>query len=190
MLYGSILKFGPEGGKILPERESCAAARTKDPEDQKKCRRHWGVDRSIRREGSVVCNHAWGGKEILVQGARWIFPGASPQPCWYDRPILYMCTCDSSRFDVDGFGRVFFPDACQFRVGVLDTNGNLIAWFGSYGNMDSAGPASTVPNPEIAFCWPWLVCVEDGHAYVGDRLNRRVVAVKVDYAAQETCSVP
>ena len=37
--------------------------------------------------------------------------------------------------------------------------------------------------------WPWLVCVEAGHAYVGDRLNRRVVAVKLDYAAEEVCPV-
>ncbi len=190
LLYGSILKFGPEGGKILPEKQYCGAAHTKDPEDARKCRRHWQQDRSLPREGSVLCNHGWGGKEILVQGARWIFSGASPQPDWYDRPMLYMCNCDSSRFDVDGFGRVFFPDACQFRAGVLDTNGNLVAWFGSYGNQDSAGPGSKAPQPEIAFYWPWLVCVDDGRAYVGDRLNRRVVAVKLDYAAEAACPVP
>ncbi len=32
-----------------------------------------------------------------------------------------ICQCESARFDVDGYGRSFFPDAARFRIGVLDT---------------------------------------------------------------------
>jgi hypothetical protein len=100
-----------------------------------------------------------------------------------------VCLCESPRFDVDGYGRCFFPDAAGFRVGVLDTGGNLLKWFGSYGNVDSAGPKSRVPTPEIAFHWPYSICVDDRVVYVGDRLNRRVTAVKLEYAAEETVPV-
>lgn len=90
--------------------------------------------------------------------------------------------CESPRFDVDGYGRCFFPDAARFRCGVLDANGNLIVWFGDYGNADSAGPGSAVPSPAIPFCWPYTIeAGDDGMVYVGDRMNRRVVAVRLSH---------
>jgi len=75
-------------------------------------------------------------------------------------------------------------------VGVLDTAGNLVSWFGSYGNQDSAGRGSAVPTPEIPFCWPYTVAVSDDAVYVGDRLNRRVVKVRLDYRTEQTSAVP
>jgi hypothetical protein len=75
-------------------------------------------------------------------------------------------------------------------VGVLDTAGNLIAWFGAYGNQDSAGPGSLVPVPAIPMAWPQSVAVDDSTAYIGDRLNRRVVRVRLRYAAEATCELP
>jgi hypothetical protein len=97
--------------------------------------------------------------------------------------------CESPRFDVDGFGRSFFPDACQFRVGVIDTAGNEICWFGSYGNQDSAGPNSDIPTPDIPLYWPQAVAVGDDALYIGDRLNRRIVRVKLTYKAEATCLI-
>jgi len=91
---------------------------------------------------------------------------------------------------VDGFGRSFFPDAGRCRVGVVDTAGNELTWFGKYGNQDSGGPASAVPTPEIPLWWPQAVAVGDDAVYIGDRLNRRVVRVKLLYAAEETRDVP
>jgi hypothetical protein len=39
--------------------------------------------------------------------------------------------------------------------------------------------------------WPYTVAVaDDGMVYVGDRLNRRVLAVRLNHAAEETCLVP
>jgi len=160
-IYGSIAKFGPEGGLI---RQGC---------------------------GGVECNYNVG-LITEVKGAQWIVPGASNVPSWrtgkpYIKPDI--CLCESPRMDVDGFGRSFFPDAGRFRVGVLDTGGNPICTFGTYGNQDSAGPGSLVPVPEIPFCWVQAVAVGDEAAYVGDRLNRRVVRVKLSYAAEAACDI-
>ena len=90
---------------------------------------------------------------------------------------------------MDGFGRCFFPDAGRARVGVVDTAGNEVTWFGSYGNVDSAGPGSMKPMPPIPLWWPQAVAVDDRAVYVGDRLNRRIVCVKIAYQIEETCKV-
>lgn len=159
LIYGSIVKFGPEGGVIRPN------------------------------IGGVACNYAWG-THIEVKGAHWMFSGASPVVSWRVPGTPDICNCESPRFDVDGYGRSFFTDAARFRVGMLDTNGNLIGWFGSYGNADSAGPDSKVPTPEIPFYWPYHVSADEGELYVGDRLNRRVVHVRLTHAVVETAAIP
>ncbi|MFC1479492.1 hypothetical protein ACFL6F_02745 [Planctomycetota bacterium] len=93
-----------------------------------------------------------------------------------------ICLCDPACFDVDGFGRSFFADAGRCRVGILDTNGNLVSWFGTYGNADSSvGKDSS----EIGFSWPQAVTVGDQAVYVSDRLNRRIVSVSLRYHAEE-----
>ena len=160
LIYGSIVKFGPEGGQIG------------------------------EKIGGVECRYGHD-RAIEVKGARWINSEASPVPSWNmpkGQPgTLNICTCDPYFFDVDGFGRSFFADAGRCRVGVLDTNGNLLRWFGTYGNADSSTGANT---SEIGFCWPQSVAVGDRTAYISDRLNRRIVAVNLDYAATETAVVP
>jgi hypothetical protein len=164
--------------------------------------------------GGVECNYNTN-LTTEVKGAKWIVPGASNVPSWrtgkpYVKPDI--CLCESPRFDVDGFGRSFYPDAGRFRVGVLDTGGNAVCTFGTYGNQDSPlrnadlgvrngtasgrGPAAGTPqsavrNPqlEIPLCWPHAVAVGDEAVYVGDRLNRRVVRVKIGYAAEATVGI-
>jgi len=128
------------------------------------------------------------GLETEVKGAKWIFYGASSVPSWRQ---MYpdTCLCEAGQFDVDEYGRSFFADALRFRVGMLDAGGNLIGWFGEYGNVDSAGPKSKVPAPAIPVLWPENVAAGNGMVYVGDRLNRRVAAVKLGHAAEETCEV-
>ena len=152
LLYGSIAKFGPEGGEIRPG------------------------------AGGVTCNYAWG-TETDVKGARWIFSGASNVPSWRTKGTPDICLCESSRFDVDGFGRSFFPDAGLFRVGILDTNGNLIGWVGTYGNPDADGS-------DVPLWWPHAVSVGDQALFIADRLNRRVVRVELAYRAEATASIP
>jgi len=162
LMYGCIVKFGPEGG-------------------------------AIRKGAGGVPMHYGVSNKTEIKGAKWIYYGASVVPSWrtgppYDLPDT--CLCESPWFDVDGFGRSFFPDACRFRVGVLDAAGNLVCTFGAYGNQDSGGPESAVPVPEIPFCWPQAVAVGDEAAYVADRLNRRIVRVKLDYDAEATVPLP
>ena len=55
--------------------------------------------------------------------------------------------------------------------------------------MDSRGPGSPVPESEIPFGWPLSVDCAGGRAYVADLVNRRVVAVKFEHAAEESCEV-
>jgi len=159
LMYGSIVKFGPEGGEI----------RT-------------GI-------GGTPVSYGYGNK-TEVKGAKWMVFGASNVPSWRTKRTPDVCLCESPRFDVDDFGRSFFPDVCRFRIGVIDTAGNAICFFGSYGNQDSAGPKSAIPAPAIPLYWANAVAVGDEAVYVGDRLNRRVVRVKLTYAAEATCPVP
>jgi DNA-binding beta-propeller fold protein YncE len=163
LLYGCIVKFGPEGGEIKAGNGGAP------------------VDLGYL-EGKGA------GMSSAIKGARWIYFGASPVPNWRLQ-FPDTCLCESPRFDVDPYGRSFFPDAARFRMGVLDANGNEVTWFGSYGNADSAGPKSAVPVPAIPFYWPYMVEVNDGVVYVGDRMNRRVVVVRLGHAAEETCEV-
>jgi hypothetical protein len=152
LLYGSIAKFGPDGGEIRPG------------------------------AGGIPCNYAWG-TETEVKGARWIVPGASNVPSWRTKGTPDICLCESSRFDVDGFGRSFFPDAGLFRMGILDTNGNSIGWVGTYGNPDSGGA-------DVPLWWPHAVTVGDKAAFIADRLNRRVVRLELGYRAEGTVAIP
>jgi hypothetical protein len=48
---------------------------------------------------------------------------------------------------------------------------------------------SPFAKPEIAFAWVNGVAVTDRHAYVTDGINKRILRVKLDYAATETCEI-
>jgi len=124
--------------------------------------------------------------ETNMQGALWYHYGASPFTHKY---AFNDCNCQSARFDVDDFGRAFFPDVGRFRVGVLDTNGNFLTDFGRYGNRDCGGPDSRIPEPEIAFAYPYTVAVSRTHVFVGDLLNSRIAKLRLAYTLEETADV-
>jgi hypothetical protein len=134
----------------------------------------------------MVCNFGHG-RRIEVKGAEWIFSGASTVSSWATPKkapgTVTVCLCEAACFDVDEFGRSFFADAGRCQVGMIDTAGNEIGWFGTYGNQDSL-------KPKIALAWPQAVAVGNGCVYVGDRVNRRIVRVKLDYATSETAAIP
>ena len=138
-------------------------------------------------EGGVPVEYSWASK-TRVKGAKWMHFGASPVVSWRNG-APDVCFCESPRFDLDLHSRIFFPDAARFRVGVLDSAGNEICTFGAYGNPDSAGSKSAIPKPGIPLFWPYMIAADDGVVYVGDRLNRRVVAVRLDCAKEETCAL-
>jgi outer membrane protein assembly factor BamB len=178
-MYGSIIKFPPEGGiiwhqKTLPK--SCLGkpsdellAKPKEP-----FKRHFSSSPHLTGE---------------IQGALWTRFGYAPYSAHMSGNTSH-CMCEGSGFDVDSFGRVFFPNLGQFRVEVVDTNNNPITTFGQYGNEDSGGPAARVKKPAIPLAWPTYVAVSDRWAFVGDTVNRRVVRVKLNYKEEQTCPVP
>jgi len=67
-----------------------------------------------------------------------------------------------------------------FQPGSLS---QTVTWNGK-DDADSAGPKSTVPEPEIAFAWPTEVDYSefDGKLYVTDSVNLRVMVIRFDYA--------
>ncbi len=157
-MYGSIVKFGPKGGKI--ERGAGGKHLTGWP--------GWHKDKGA----------------VKVTGAKWMRLAISPLPA-----VNQPCVCLAARFDIDGFDRIYVPDAGRCRVTVFDTQGNELTHFGDYGNVDSAGPRSAVPGPEIPLAWPGCVATSPEAIYISDWLNVRVVRVKPTYAKTGECPV-
>jgi hypothetical protein len=200
-MYGSIIKFSPKGGMV--DWGTGYAGLNQNPfEGQPK------LDPGLKtvEMGAFVGNDERYYCTAKVTGAEWVRFGIS-------HVELFYCNCESTRFDVDLFGRVWYPDLCRFRVEVLDTNGNEITRFGGYGNAESMGPDSPVVDPqtklvrprrpddpkdlkspfaepEIAFAWLIGVGATDQYAYMGDSLNRRLLRAKLVYAAEESCPLP
>jgi DNA-binding beta-propeller fold protein YncE len=151
-MYGSIIKFGPNGGKVAAGAGGYAGGPSR--------------------------------KSMKIDGAKWVWYGVSPQP---SRKVT-KCSCQTPRFDVDAFGRVWIPDAFGFRVIVIDSSGRTIAQFGNYGNGDS-GREGGIDTPAIPFGWVHSVQVTDRAAYIPDVVNHRVVAAKLSYVAEATCAI-
>jgi hypothetical protein len=175
-MYGSILKFPPTGGIIWHQPNLPKSALGQPPAEllakpKEPFKRHFAYQPHLTGE---------------VQGALWTRFGYAPYSSHMSGNTSH-CMCEGSGFDVDPFGRVFFPNAGQFRIEVVDTNNNPITTFGKYGNEDSGGSDARVKKPDIPFAWPNYVAVSDLHAYVSDTVNRRVVRVKLGYAAEATC---
>jgi outer membrane protein assembly factor BamB len=187
-MYGSILKFPPTGGIIWHQKElpkSCVGRPPAELLSQPKqpFKRHFAYQPHLTGE---------------VQGALWTRFGYAPYSAHMSGNTSH-CMCEGSGFDVDPFGRVFFPNLGQCRIEVVDTNNNPITTFGRYGNEDDGNEGDgKVPHGKaggraadkaIPLAWPTYVAVSDRWAYVADTVNRRVVKVKLLYAAEATCAV-
>ena len=125
---------------------------------------------------------------IAPVGAKASYPGCAPLSGRWSSTIS-VCVCTKPRFDVDGFGRLYIPNAFTYKVRVVDNAGNPILRFGGYGNFDAAGPGSAEPKPEIPLGWPITAGASDRYIYVGDCLNHRVVRADKVFAAEATCKV-
>ncbi len=178
-MYGSIIKFPPSGGIVWHQKDLPRSAvgqpsaellaRPKQP-----FKRHFAYSPHLTGE---------------IQGALWTRFGYAPYSAHMSGNTSH-CMCEGSGFDVDPFGRVFFPNLGQFRIEVIDTNNNPITTFGKYGNEDSGGPGARVKKPDVPLAWPVYVAVSDRFAYVADTVDRRVVRVKLGYAQEARCAVP
>jgi NHL repeat len=160
LLYGCIVKFPAAGGAI---------------KDGDGVPMEFGIQDKRKRH-------------TKIKGADFIYFGASPFVTWR-QSFPDSCVCEGATFDVDEYGRSIFPDAGRTRCGVLDGAGNEICFFGDYGNADSAGKGSKIPDPAIPMLWPYMIEAGQGVYYVGDRLNRRVLEVRLDWTAKETVAI-
>ena len=167
-MYGSILKFGPQGGNLIglnvkgmpyevsfpglsegtitnhhsPGYGSSVYASDPVPLPD--------TARKIRIEGTNERKNT----SSYAQGAEWIVPGVGYTEDMGDMGGGGRCHCVGCDFDVDDFGRTFAPDNGRFRVTVIDTAGNAMLHFGAYGNQDCWGPDSYVVDPETKLLRP------------------------------------
>ena len=152
-VYGSILKFTPAGGTVEP-----------DP------------------EGKFIFGAAFGMIPATVKGAVWLHPGFSPMLSRIsDRRGGPGCNCRNGRFDLDGFGRLFIPDAVFGRIEVIDSNANTICFIGRRGRPD---PASGV---ELG--WPSQVAVSEEALYIADYLRYRLLRVRLSCREEREAKV-
>jgi len=178
-MYGSIVKFPASGGAIwydknrkVPDTVTGAPPAELLAKPTVKVQAHLGYSTEAQAE---------------IQGAEWYRFGFSPHTLIFTGSDT--CMCYGSGFDVDPYGRVFFPNMGQFRVEVVDTANNPITMFGKYGNQDSGGKDAAVKKPDIPMAWPLSVAASDTHVYVADDINRRVLKVRMNHAAEESCEV-
>jgi DNA-binding beta-propeller fold protein YncE len=178
---GCVLKFPPTGGAFYGGRSRQIIER-----DEKEGR---PGDPPVPAEAKPY-KTGYLNVDAAVEGAEWRYAGCSPVPAtglnWGDPA----CTCWTSRLAVDPYGRVYVPNVFRSAVEVIDSEANLIARVGRYGNADSAGPGSRVPQPPIPFAWPAFLATADGRLYVSDPVNRRVAVIAFDHDAEATCRVP
>jgi len=151
---GSVLRFGPDGGRRLKLRPG------QDPPDE---------------------------TVMGFEGVERVYPGLAPFSQWR---CDGSCVCTKPRFDVDGFGRLFIPNAITFSVTVMDNVANPLTSFGQYGNIDSQGPGSRESVPPIPLGWPTNVGVAGDHIYITDVLNHRIVRVDLEFESQVELPVP
>lgn len=87
--------------------------------------------------------------------------GLAPLPTGSRQGGSYYCICDSPRFDVDFYGRVFYPDAPGFAIGVLDTNGNPIRGIGRAAWHEHIGPGNRPAAGDLPLAWGAYVGVSE-----------------------------
>ncbi|MFH1762190.1 MAG: FlgD immunoglobulin-like domain containing protein [bacterium] len=130
---------------------------------------------SILKDASSQDYHGRNSETFKASGVTWSDFSYTSQQGGY-------CKCESPRHGLDGHDRLFMPDPLRYSVVIKDKNGNNITRFGDYGNMDSRGPASAIPQPAIPFSYPLAVAVTNKAAYVNDYYNHRIVRVNLNYA--------
>ncbi len=161
LTVGTILKFGPEGGK---DTRAHGWWERKAPEDTY----YWyqGVRHAYLNYG------CFSGVGYNTEGAE----GGG-------------CVCARSRFDLDRYDRLYVPSPVNFKVSVRDNNDNEIVRFGAYGNYDDQGAPGGKAGPAIPLGWPTAVAAGEDFIYVGDQLNCRIVRADKTWAAEAACDV-
>jgi len=175
-MWGTIIKFPPTGGAIGTG-EGTKVTIGYGGDETTQVIRHGDTRKDVTLD--------FGGTATL-SGALWQREAVSLVPLTRHTGGAYYCSCEQVRFDVDGFGRVFSPDTVRFQLVVLDTAGNLIGRFGTYGNVDS----QMVGGGALRFAWPRLVAAGEGVVYVADDLSGTILRATIAYAVEGRAQVP
>jgi len=124
------------------------------------------------------------GSRSWVEGAEWLYAGASPI-------TAVGCSCPRQHLGLDWYKRVLVPEAYRHSIGILDTNGNLIMHLGSYGNFDDApgGKDGAKPGGEdIKIMMTRFISATDNYLVYGD-WGEKLVVLKLDYHAEESVKI-
>jgi hypothetical protein len=181
-MVGSVLKFKPSGGALYPDDGRTGKVKV------------GRIELTVPEKfadglamGSIVAQESGRMEKTFIEGAVSAYPGLAPFS-GFDRSDG--CVCQTPRFDVDDYGRIYVPNALTCSVSILDDAGNEVARFGGYGNRDSAGPKSALPKPALPLAYPVAVQVSFKHIYVADSANRRVVRADLTWKAEAACPLP
>jgi hypothetical protein len=72
---------------------------------------------------------------------------------------------------------------------MLDTNGNEVLRIGRWGNMDSYGPTSPNPEPNIPLMYPSATALSKRFLYITEWRHSRILRVKLGYEAEHGSAV-
>jgi len=139
-----------------------------------------------------------GAGKMWIDGAEWFYGGVGYSGDTGAGSVK--CSCPGMRAAMDGHNRLFVPETQRCSVAVLDSDGNLIARIGRYGNVDdgvplvkAGGPASprAMGGDEVAlFYAPYVAVHSDRRLFISDIGNQRVLSVKLDYHLSHRLELP
>ena len=174
---GSVIKFRPDGGAVHPG------------DGRKGSWKNGPLALKIPDKlaaglpmGDIRTQHGTRLGSTYVEGGVRAYPGLAP---FSGHGRSDACVCQTPRFDVDDYGRIYIPNALTCSVTVVDDAGNAVARFGEYGNFDALNTA----RGAVPLAYPVAVGVSLKHIYVADSANRRVLRIDYTYAAERAAAV-
>ncbi|MCX7803779.1 MAG: hypothetical protein N3A38_01185 [Planctomycetota bacterium] len=124
--------------------------------------------------------HEGAGMKVRITGALWTYDGVSPHSAHYAS-----CTCMKASSDLDSYERSWVCSAQTCTVNVIDSNGNVMARLGGYGNVDDLKPGGP-----LFLGMPRNVAASDAAMWVVDLDHRALVKAALKYRTEETVPVP
>ena len=178
---GSVIKVRPSGGGMVPDSLS--------PGEKYRIDKYWTYEFTVPEKLEDGIKLGYGQRLDWYKPPRTIHFEGGVKAYPLLAPFSNQCACQTPRFSVDDFGRVYIPNALTCSVRVVDNEGNEILTFGAYGNHDSQGPGSKIPKPTIPLAYPVAAKVSLNHIYIADSANRRVVRVDPVFAVEQVVEI-